>query len=118
MDSFSEGLIHNAESSNSKQQEFTDLDEIITVENEINRLSTSKQVEAPVDTVDLKQDEHANTSEMQPSKSGDAKKMDEDTAAISSKNEIKKRKGIEMLIKRITSITLLFILPIFIILCK
>ncbi len=117
MDSFSEGLIHNAESSNSKQQEFTDLDEIITVENEINRPSTSKQVEAPVDTVDLKQDEHANTSEMQPSKSGDAKKMDEDTAAI-SKNEIKKRKGIEMLIKRITSITLLFILPIFIILCK
>ena len=119
MDSFSEGLIQNVIEENSKSKnEFTDLDEIVTIEREINRPSTSKQAESAIDCVDLKEDEH--TADIQSSKNADAKEADAAVAAATaaSKSEIKKRKGVDLLLNRITSVTLLFILPIFIILCK
>lgn len=122
MDSFSEGLIQNVIEENSKNKnEFTDLDEIVTVEHEINRPSTSKQAESAIDCVDLKEDGH--TLDIQTTKNADAKEGDVGAGAgaaatAASKSEIKKRKGVELLLNRITSVTLLFILPIFIILCK
>ena len=94
MDSFSEGLIQNVIEENSKRKnEFTDLDEIVTVEHEINRPSTSKQAESAIDCVDLREDGH--TPDIQTSKNADAKEGDA-AAAISvvwTRASVATRKG-------------------------